>query len=405
MSNFCIFLYQEIKIKSNFSPLFEKGIDIFILIGSKICIDSLSEDNKKIFHKIIILKKFDYDVIDDEIKDYIKYKPVILTNEESCAIICSKIREKYKLNGSYFQDISPFVDKIIMKKKLESYEIRIPLYEKFNYHLYDKEPEEYIKYIENKISYPMIVKPVSGFGSINTLNIYSRENLDKYIFKNLKSRVEFEIDEHIEGDLYHCDGLVQNGEIVFSLFCRYNTPCINFSHGKSLGSLILEYNHDVKKSLFEFSNIVVKATSVPDGAFHLEVFLNRKQELVFLEIAARTPGALVIPVYEKMFGFNFEEQHYRIQLGKPNISSINNHKKYAAWMIFPMCDGIVKSFNQPHLKSKYQIEYFVKIGQKTESSKDLSSVAASIIIEDESYNKILSDFKELNSFSPVSYEN
>ena len=44
-----------------------------------------------------------------------------------------------------------------------------------------------------------------------------------------RDHLTYEIDEFVEGELFHCDSLIQNGRIVWSNACKNVNPCMQFA--------------------------------------------------------------------------------------------------------------------------------------------------------------------------------
>lgn len=403
-----IFFYNIVKVKSKLKKIFNFQTDRFVLVTGQSSYLSLSPENKSVFEEIIILDRFDFAHVDERLHNLLTKNSnkniKILTNEESLGIVCAQLREKYHVAGASPYQILPFVDKVVMKERLKSTDIRAPKYLDFDLREYQKNPESYLHQVEEKLSYPMIAKPTDSFGSIDTIKINSFSDLEQYVKRNAVQNKHFEIDEFIEGNLYHCDGLVKNKKIVIFLSCLYNTPCMNFTKGVPLGSFIVDEKNPLHSHLFQFTQHTLQLLNIPDGAYHLEVFVNKKQEIIFLEVGARTPGALLIPTYEKMFDVNLEEQHYRIKMGLPYIDRLPPPKIYCAWMMFPQHDGIVRGYNKPEIKSEYQIHYLVKLDQPSRAVESLLDVEATIVLENKSREALHEDYLKLQSFKPISYK-
>lgn len=405
--NTYILLYNIIKIKSDINSLITNKDDRFILLANNKCLDQLSPENKSIFKTIIHLQEFNLKNVEEKLSAYFLQRSAgeikVMTNEESCAIICAQLRERYQLSGPKIQDILPFVDKVVMKEKLKAGNIKMPHYVHFNYDKFNNDNERYLQEIEKNIGYPMLAKPTNSVGSINTKQILSLADLRNYVEINIPDRSDFEIDEFIEGKLCHSDGLIKNNQILFFQSCAYNTPCLNFTKGAPLGSILIFKDTLLKNKISLFAQKIIKALEPPDGAFHLEFFI-KGDELIFLEMAARSPGALAIPTYQKMFGINLEEQHYRLQMGLPYLENLHNINEYSAWIIFPKQNGMVENLNTPQIKSEININYLVDINQEINNASSIFDAAVEVIISNKSYEVLREDFISLQAFEPVVYK-
>lgn len=327
----CIFVYNIANVKFDTNKLYDPKKHRFILIANQERIANLAKHYRQSFAEIIAVDTIDFSTLNTLLQKFLQQYPhskiQLMTDDESCMLICAQLRDKYHLSGPSAKIILPFVDKIAMKDKLSTSKIRQPKYLHFDYVSYKKNSTQYIEAVGNYLNYPLFLKPTSSYGSVNALKLKTENELMKALSDISKTNEDYEIDEFIDGDLYHCDGIVKDQNIVIFFANRYNTPCVNFTKGVPLGSLILLDNDPLKEKLRAFTQTCVSALDTPDGAFHLEAFVNRAGEIIFLEIGARAPGALVIPTYDTMYGINLEEQHFRLQLNQTHrevLPRLNN---------------------------------------------------------------------------------
>ena len=109
-------------------------------------------------------------------------------------------------------------------------------------------------------------------------------------FADLPDLASYEVEEFIEGELYHVDRVVASaGNMLFACASRYIAPCLNFEHGAPLGSVILSRSAEERRFI-GFAQLVLEVLQLKSSAFHLEAF-EQAGELIFLEIGARVPGA------------------------------------------------------------------------------------------------------------------
>ncbi len=131
----------------------------------------------------------------------------------------------------------------------------------------------------------MFTKPVDSAGSFGTQKIFSTAELAKWAGQHHKS-TNFEIDEYIEGKLYHSDIIVKDDNINNVFISKYSVPNADFIEGKALGSYTLDRKSNQYKKLNAFTLKVLKSFApLPSGLFHLEFFEKDTGDLVFLEIA------------------------------------------------------------------------------------------------------------------------
>ncbi|MBP9742124.1 MAG: ATP-grasp domain-containing protein [Burkholderiales bacterium] len=372
-----IFVYNVVGIKSDFTRL--KDVcpnDQFILIASSYCLRSLSTKNRCCFDSVYqIARDFhhpNYTAIEQIVQNYAsKYGAEnlrLMTNEDSAQVNCAKLREFYKIPGSSVTAILPFVNKIISKINLEQV-VKLPKFLSFNKSRYAEDKESYLNEIVTKLNFPMFAKPVDLVSSIGTYKIDDLTNLHDVAHKILSYDYEFEIDEFIDGDLFHCDVILSNGIIKFFMAGKYAFHLAKFSKGFPMGSIpvVDKYMYD---KLYTFTQTVIKKLRCDRGAYHLELFVEHNtKELVFLEIAARTPGAQLPLCYEIQFNINIEELHYLAHMNLLDNFEMPVPNKFAGWITFPQIEGTVTEISKPHISTQYHFIEYVSVGNNLQNAK------------------------------------
>ena len=193
----------------------------------------------KTFEHIFFIENYDRTVETHARKlcDQYVYSNVIGLNE-SDILICAKIRNTYEIQGMSYQNAILYRNKILMKTKLLAGGIRVPKFKIFN--SLDTSIEEF--------DFPFILKPVDSSGSRDVHVIYTKES-----FKPFTSAIsatsaptmdmKFEIEEYIEGDMYHIDGSYQNGKVAMAYPSKYVNPCAATSYDKIDCSYILAHDN------------------------------------------------------------------------------------------------------------------------------------------------------------------
>ena len=354
------------------------------------------------FDKLICINKLEF----NEFYPYIEEEVSFLQNKSNLSIVCwdeqmlliaSQLRKKFGLNGALPDKINLFRDKILMKNALNNKKIKVPNYKKFN----GKKLEiDTLNIIANEIGFPMIVKPIDGSGSMETKKINNFVELCD--FSKIQSNIDnFECEEFVEGEFYHCDCLIDKGRIIFEEVSKYIGSGIDFLNGKPIGSFILNDENLIRKEIISFNNSVIEVLDPPDGFTHMEVFHNGK-EVIFIEIACRPPGGEIMPMYYNSYGIDFYEILMQKELDLlVEIKPIR--KKFAAWIYYPKRNGIVKKISQPKLKSTTVMQNKVQIDDAIVRSSNCYERAISVEIINDSYYEIIDDIKNLSELCLVEY--
>jgi hypothetical protein len=369
---------------------------------------NLSESNKCAFSEHIVCDEFDYDNVRKACETIFKKENCtdfsqvrVVTNDEYFLGLAAQIRDCFGIAGIAEKDILPFINKIIMKQVVSKSGVRVPDVIEFNPGEFTNNADDYLNDIEKKLGYPVFAKQVDSAGSENVAKIFNRWQLHKWCVEN-KLNLNYEIDEFIKGDLYHIDILIKDGAMIERLICKYSCPNADFLDGVALGSV------QIRKSDHEFEilsqatiDILAAFERLPDGAIHLEVFLTKDNQVVFVEIAARAPGGWVPQMHQLARGYNIEEQHFLLQMNLFRALKIdaNNH---SAWIWFPQKEGMkVRKVEPQVLTSKVTITWDLDDGEVQKKPTSVRDKVCGILLENEEYIRLQTDYKKLlEEFNP-----
>ncbi|MCL1935950.1 MAG: ATP-grasp domain-containing protein [Defluviitaleaceae bacterium] len=267
-----------------------------------------------------------------------------IQTDEYAIYVLAMISSKFGLKGISVEHAHCFRDKVRMKQRLGN-DICKPK-------LYNIEDVRY-----GLISYPVIVKPRTFAASHgvyivqNQDELYSKiENKEiNYDRDSIDTLEDIEIEEFIDAEICHIDGLVFDGEIVFCNASKYIGSCFDYAKGKTLGSINLL--SDEQQQALEFVKKIHRDLIIPNGAFHLECFY-RDGEFVFLEIGMRPGGVGIVPSIEAATGINLADEHIYCQLGISPKINVDMSNKYFGYICFPKqpngnSDKFVKSIKFP----------------------------------------------------------
>ena len=201
----------------------------------------------------------------------------------------AKLRTDFNINGVKISDVESFTSKSHMKDFYIKAGVPVARY-KFLTNL-----EEDLKYIEDVLEYPVVVKPDVGVGAAATYRIKSKEDLIEFYKRGYN--VPYIMEEYIEGDIISFDGIVdENSNVVFS-DNEVFPPSIMDIVNENL-ELAYYVNKEVPKNVFEIGQKVLKAFNIKSRYFHLEFFkltkekkgLGKSGDIVALEVNMRPPG-------------------------------------------------------------------------------------------------------------------
>ena len=265
----------------------------------------------------------------------------IIATSEMDILRAGRLRTLLGLPGQSGDSALAFRDKVEMKRLVSQpgKSFKVPRFMRID------EPIDLICFVQAH-GFPVIVKPIDGCGSLGTRVLRREEDLKNLLGETLPRGLE--VEQFIEGDQYHIDGLVLGQEIALMWPSKYVGNCLSFSQGGLTASTMLHPNHQLQKRLRDIAREVLQCLPTPTNTtFHLELFHTRSDEIYFCEIASRTGGGLINPSFEKAFGVNLNQIFVQSQAGLcPDLTSIKDlatrPRQLLGWGLVPPGLGVLR---------------------------------------------------------------
>ncbi|MFK4566426.1 acetyl-CoA carboxylase biotin carboxylase subunit family protein [Enterococcus sp. UD-01] len=334
-----IFDYPEVSnyIHENFKEEYQ------VLICHKSMIKSDERELEK-FNEVIKMNNiFDYDEVEKKIRDVEKkYKIAnVVSGFELTLEIASEMRNRFGIKkGPSLEEITRGRNKYLMKKNVRNFGIKIANFEIVR-------SIEDVKIFVAKYDFPVVIKPLSAAGALNTIKINKMSELEQYTFTN----DEYLVEEYILGEEYHCDSVIEDGKVVFHSVAKYLEKPINVENGiSSRGSIIFPSIYEknpIVKDIIEMNQSVVEALSISNSVCHAEFFVTDFGELYFGEIGLRVGGgSRMTPAIESVHGVDLHLCFNNTIFGLSNLKIIEKKENtfFSGWKdILATQDGYVNS--------------------------------------------------------------
>lgn len=205
---------------------------------------------------------------------------------EPGVILAARLREALGVQGMRVPQAQTFRNKDLMKQKVTAAGVRTPKHASAT-------SVKGVKDAASELGFPLIVKPIAGAGSMDTIRASSMAELEQAMSR-VQSYDEVNVEEFIEGDEYTYDTICLDGKIVYENVCYYRpNPLIARSvEWISPQTMTLrDLSSPVVQQGIALGHAVLQAMEFQTGMTHMEWFYTPKGEAVFGEIAARPPGA------------------------------------------------------------------------------------------------------------------
>jgi hypothetical protein len=205
---------------------------------------------------------------------------------EPGVVLAARLREALGALGMGVAHAQTFRNKDLMKQKVTAAGIRTARHASAT-----TIPQ--VREAARAIGYPVIVKPIAGAGSMDTVRAGNEEELE-HALAQVKNYDEVNVEEFIEGEEFTYDTICIDGRIVYENVCYYrpNPLIARSTEWISPQTIALRDLSSVEvKAGVALGHEVLKALEFGTGFTHMEWFYTAKGEAIFGEIAARPPGA------------------------------------------------------------------------------------------------------------------
>ncbi|MEU3660330.1 ATP-grasp domain-containing protein [Streptomyces sp. NPDC032940] len=231
----------------------------------------------------------------------------VMAVHERAVLFAAELRTRYGLDGIDFETANRFRDKVAMKRAvLAADAARVPDFAPLD------GPEDLAALDQSPGKW--VIKSRWGLGASEVHVVDSLDAARRVCDRMDLGASQYEIERFVEGDIYHCDAVVQDGEVVFVNVGEYTHNPADYAPGTPFGTVTV-LDGDLYRRILALNVRVLRALGLKDGVTHLELFHTPDDDLVFCEVAGRPPGGIIPPVIEAQFGINMVEASLRQQAG------------------------------------------------------------------------------------------
>lgn len=243
----------------------------------------------------------------------------------------ARIRSELSISGAKIEDNLLCRNKTSMKEALIGSSVRYPNY----CHVFSRQDVE--KFCRNS-SFPLILKPQVGAASDGVVKIESFSDIP-----DIDDFSGYEIEEYIEGDIYHVDAILCKNGMPYFKVSKYINTCLDFRNGLPLGSVTIDCPNFISKAK-NFTEAVCKRLNLKNQAIHLEL-IESNGELVFLEIGGRVGGGEIpfVALYNE--NIDLYEMWTQAALGE-SIQPVETKVTGFLMMPNPYLSGFEFNFNE-----------------------------------------------------------
>lgn len=265
----------------------------------------------------------------------------IVSSSEDDTIRAARIREHMGMSGQSMNSAMAYRDKLIMKQICSEAKINVPKFAPVD------SLADLLSFVE-KQRFPVVVKPRLSAGSVGVHILNNMCDLKKFIATGVLSVVPdssgiWLVEEYIQAEFYHVDGLMEKGKILHCWPSQYSSGNLESARNSSpIYTMLIDEVDPAYTQLRTLAEQVIDAfpeTSFPTS-FHLEAWITDKGT-IFCEVASRTSGGTVAQDYFEAFGIHLSKENIRGQARRTLtiIEQPDKPKHYVGSIMIPPANG------------------------------------------------------------------
>ena len=263
------------------------------------------------------------------------------------------LRENLRIDGMGQTTGRYFRDKLAMRMRAKSCGITVPAFcSLFNDHD--------INSFADTIEAPWVLKPRSEASATGIIKVYDKESLWIHINEMGNNRFKYLLEQFKPGDVYHCDSLILNSKVIFSLTSKYLATPMEISQGGGVfRSANILYNSEDDKAIKKLNEQVLKGFGLKQGAAHSEFIICKEDgQIYFLETSSRVGGAHLAEMIAEASNINLWKEWAAIEnaLVKGTKYTLPKVKKGYAGIVLTL-----SKFQHPDLSSFSDQEVCFKV--------------------------------------------
>lgn len=260
---------------------------------------------------------------------------LVETIDEPLVDIAATLRERLGVPGLSLATARLCRDKVAMKRFLREHSIPCAQSAAVT------SPADAIAFAERE-GYPLILKPIAGFGSLATYRCANREELDAALARLKPSaKQQVAIEEFIEGHEGFFDSIVDATGVRHEFASHYYPGCLEAAQNRWISPQIAVTNR-VEQGGYEelraMNRRVITALGLRNAATHMEWFFGPKG-LKFGEIGARPAGEKIWDMYRVANDIDVYREWALGILGRPGMEQPSRRYAAGSIQIRPNKDG------------------------------------------------------------------
>jgi carbamoylphosphate synthase large subunit len=225
--------------------------------------------------------------------------------------IAARLREHLRIPGMGETTARYFRDKLAMRERASGRGIKVPAFIGAVHH-------PAIARFLHDVPGPWVLKPRMAASSKGIQKLSDPDAVWKALDALGDRASHHVLERYTPGTVYHVDGVVTGGQVVFESAHRYGTPILDLhTRGGVYTTWRLDELGEEAQALYALNRQVIAAFGMLAGVFHIEYIRSEEDgQFYFLEASARVGAGLIEDMIEAESGINLWAEWARLEVGE-----------------------------------------------------------------------------------------
>jgi biotin carboxylase len=217
----------------------------------------------------------------------------------------AEVRSRCGIPGMKREAATNFRNKNAMKTVLR--DANLPVANQSKIHSFE-EAQRFI----SQVGYPIVLKPLAGVGSKNTLRVQNEDDLIEAMNLLLPSlNAPIQAEEFIQGDEHTMESVTINGQTVWQSSTYYLPGPLKVIENPWMQYCVLlprELHGSHVEAFKEVNAKALQTLGMETGLSHMEWFMKADNKPIISEVGARPPGVNIMPMLDLAHNVNMWEK-------------------------------------------------------------------------------------------------
>ena len=245
--------------------------------------------------------------------------------------LAARLREHLRVPGMGDSTARYFRDKLAMRERAAGRGIKVPAF-------IGAIHRPAIAQFLHETPGPWVLKPRMAASSKGIQKLSDQQAVWRALDQLGDKASHHLLEKFTPGEVYHVDGVVSGGQVVFASAHRYGKPILALhTEGCVYTTWRLDEQGEEAQGLFAMNRRVLAAFGMLAGVFHIEYIRGaadadgKPSEFYFLEASARVGAGLIEDMVEAESGINLWAEWARLEVGEvlPPYQVARVHDTYA----------------------------------------------------------------------------